>query len=158
MMFPLELQRAMLNSEVFYVPDFYDLGVTIEDAEEDALYARSVDNIKLYDHGFCSRTPYLTNEKVQDFCKIIGDTIKDSRVDAHFYCAYDREFIGFGKHSDETDILYIQCVGETEWEVDSLKYKLKEKDAIFFPAHSVHEVISLTEPRLGCSFGFLVNE
>lgn len=157
-MFPLELQRAMLTSEVLYLPDFYDLGVTIEEAEEDAVYARSVDNIRVYDHGFCSHTAYLTNEKIKNFCSIIASQIYDKRVDAHFYCAYDRKFIGFGKHSDETDILYIQCVGETEWEVDGLKYKLNERDAIFFPRGSTHEVVSLSEPRLGCSFGFLVNK
>lgn len=154
MNFSLDLQTAIRNEEVIYLPNFYDLSITLEDAEADAQYARSVDNIKLYDHGYCSQTAYITTESVKRFCAQIMSATHSPHCDAHFYVAYDTDFVGFGAHSDETDILYIQCVGSTVWEIDGMKYKLSENDAIYFPANTIHEVVTLTEPRVGCSFGF----
>jgi len=154
-MFSLELQNAIRNEEVIYLPNFYDLNITLEDAEADAEYARSVDNIKLYEHGYyCSQTAYITTNEVKRFCQILSNETGSLACDAHFFVAYDTDCVGFGTHSDETDILNIQCVGSTVWEIDGMKYKLTENDAIYFPANTLHEVRSLTEPRVGCSFGF----
>jgi mannose-6-phosphate isomerase-like protein (cupin superfamily) len=153
-MFSLELQNAIRNEEVIYLPNFYDLNITLEDAERDAEYARSVNNIKLYDHGYCSHTAYITTNEVKRFCQILSNETGSHSCDAHFFVTYDVDCEGFGAHSDGTDILFIQCVGATVWEIDGMKYKLTENDGIYFPANTIHEVRSLTEPRVGCSFGF----
>lgn len=58
-------------------------------------------------------------------------------------------------HHDETDNLYLQCVGEVTWVVNNISYKIKPGDAIFVPAFTEHIVHFDVVPRMALIMNFL---
>lgn len=58
-------------------------------------------------------------------------------------------------HNDETDNLYLQCVGEVTWVVNNIEYKIKPGDAIFVPAFTDHIVHFDVVPRMALIMNFL---
>jgi hypothetical protein len=66
------------------------------------------------------------------------------------------------KHTDPVDVFYMQSIGRVIWEITKddgtvTQYVLEPGDAIFVPAFTWHEIISL-EPRAALSFMFFRDE
>lgn len=64
------------------------------------------------------------------------------------------------RHSDQVNVLYVQCIGTVRWEVwpDEIQesYILEPGDAIFVPLKTYHEVTSITS-RVGLTFAVDLN-
>ena len=75
---------------------------------------------------------------------------------AHAYVSLSKESKTFGKHKDESDVWYWQCIGSTQWKIfefnENISYILEPGDIIYIPRGIFHDVIPLS-PRVGISFG-----
>jgi len=74
---------------------------------------------------------------------------------AHLYVSFSEKSSTFGKHKDNVDVWYWQCIGNTRWTVYDDKtyiYDLTPGDMIYVPREMYHSTQPLT-PRAGISFG-----
>jgi len=75
-------------------------------------------------------------------------------ADAHMYMGLTAKSESIGKHHDDCEVIFWQCIGQTEWTVDdNSTYILSPGDCLYIPKGMMHEVKSLS-PRMGISFGF----
>ena len=74
-------------------------------------------------------------------------------ADAHMYMGLTAKSESIGKHHDDCEVIFWQCIGRTEWDVDNTTYILEPGDCLYIPKGMMHEVKSLS-PRMGISFGF----
>lgn len=95
--------------------------------------------------------------KVNDVCKeidIIENRIDNNKPsDAHMYLSLTTQYDGFGPHHDDCEVIFWQCIGKTQWDVEDTKYILSPGDCLYIPQGVVHGVTTLS-PRMGISFGF----
>lgn len=70
--------------------------------------------------------------------------------DAHLYMNISLLGDTYGKHSDDRDVWYWQCQGQTRWSVDENEYVLDPGDLIYIEQGTPHEVVPLSV-RLGIS-------
>tara|TARA_B110000305_G_C19244443_1_gene541588 strand:- start:393 stop:887 length:495 start_codon:yes stop_codon:yes gene_type:complete len=110
--------------------------------------------------------PYLTivTHTAHDDIDIIKDIIKDINVleeranvdrivEGHMYIGLTQFGGNLGPHSDDCEVLFWQCIGQTQWSVNDSIYVLNPGDCIYVPQGMQHDVKSLS-PRMGISFGF----
>jgi hypothetical protein len=75
---------------------------------------------------------------------------------SHMYISLSKESKTFGRHKDNSDVWFLQCIGKTEWKIfdrDKIySYILDPGDFLFVPKYMYHETIPLS-PRMGISFG-----
>lgn len=74
---------------------------------------------------------------------------------AHLYVSLSKNSSTFGKHKDNVDVWYWQCLGITRWTVYDEKeyvYDLSPGDMIYVPREMYHSTEPIT-PRAGVSFG-----
>ena len=74
-------------------------------------------------------------------------------VEGHMYKGLTAMSESFGPHSDDCEVVFWQCLGQTQWTVDDSVYTLSPGDCIYVPRGITHDVKSLS-PRMGISFGF----
>ena len=104
-----------------------------------------------------SHTAHNHIDKVKEVCKEI-ETL-DNRVDntkpadGHMYMGLTAKSESFGPHSDDCEVIFWQCIGQTQWTVNNNIYTLSPGDCIYIPCGTEHDVKSLS-PRMGISFGF----
>jgi quercetin dioxygenase-like cupin family protein len=134
-------------------------------------------------HNFYLDHVQLIESKVRHLVKKIQDvhpkkrittattiaTLDDPAVDEHYEKIKDiiyKHYISVNDfalkahhepnlHNDETDNLYLQCVGEVTWTVHGIEYKIKPGDAIFVPAFTDHIVRFDVVPRMALIVNFL---
>ena len=97
-------------------------------------------------------------EKVKSVCneieKLNNRSANVDIADAHMYMGLTAKSESIGKHHDDCEVIFWQCIGKTEWTVDeNNKYILSPGDCLYIPKGMMHEVKSLS-PRMGISFGF----
>jgi len=94
--------------------------------------------------------------------RYVGDLLEEYKkldtlpATAHCYISFLEIADSFGRHNDDSDVLYWQIQGSTRWTIedgnDTSIYELKPNDFVYVPKSMYHEVIPLT-PRVGVSFG-----
>lgn len=99
-------------------------------------------------HGLSTHSAHLSLPRVKKLCDALGT------VDAHLYVAFCREYPSLGVHSDNIDVLFMQSIGETTWDVEGKQYYLGAGDAIYVPKGTQHKVTS-HGARVGVSMGIL---
>lgn len=75
---------------------------------------------------------------------------------AHIYISLLSFSNTLGRHKDDTDVFFIQALGQTKWIIEEEKlheYILNPGDMIFIPKEHWHTPIPLS-PRVGISIGF----
>lgn len=85
----------------------------------------------------------------------IIDKNPSQKYSAHAYISFSAESKTFGKHKDQSDVWFWQCIGNTKWIVYDTEinvYTLSPGDIIYIPREMYHDTIPLS-PRLGISFG-----
>jgi mannose-6-phosphate isomerase-like protein (cupin superfamily) len=95
-------------------------------------------------------------EEVDFILKEIENNNPNNSYSAHVYISLSKESKTFGKHKDESDVWYWQCIGSTQWKIfefnETISYILEPGDIIYVPRGIFHDVIPLS-PRVGISFG-----
>jgi mannose-6-phosphate isomerase-like protein (cupin superfamily) len=80
----------------------------------------------------------------------------ESQCTAHIYISLLSISNTFGWHNDDTDVFYVQALGNTSWQVKHDKeesFLLEPGDLIYVPKQMMHNTIPET-PRVGISIGF----
>jgi mannose-6-phosphate isomerase-like protein (cupin superfamily) len=95
-------------------------------------------------------------EEVDFILKEIENNNPNNSYSAHIYISLSKESKTFGKHKDESDVWYWQCIGSTQWEIfqfnKTISYILEPGDIIYVPKGIFHDVTPLSS-RVGISFG-----
>lgn len=81
---------------------------------------------------------------------------ENSMCTAHIYISLLSSSKTLGRHKDDTDVFFIQALGQTKWIIEEdgkHEYILNPSDMIFIPKEHWHTPISLS-PRVGISIGF----
>ena len=95
-------------------------------------------------------------EEVNFILKKIKNNNPNNSYSAHAYISLSKESKTFGKHKDESDVWYWQCIGSTQWKIfesnETISYILEPGDIIYVPRGIFHDIIPLS-PRVGISFG-----
>jgi len=95
-------------------------------------------------------------EEVDFILNEIKNNNPNNSYSAHVYISLSKESKTFGKHKDESDVWYWQCIGSTQWKIfefnKTISYTLEPGDIIYVPKGIFHDVIPLS-PRVGISFG-----
>ena len=104
-----------------------------------------------------SHTAHLHIDKVKNICNYLK-TLKNRNdinytVEGHMYMGLTAMSESFGPHSDNCEVIFWQCIGQTQWTVNNKVYILSPGDCIYVPLGVEHDVKSLS-PRMGISFGF----
>lgn len=107
--------------------------------------------------GLIAKNGHLI-DKVDVLRKKIHSTRPEESVcTAHLFISLTKFSQTFGRHSDTTDVYYIQALGETEWEIEEnnnkYNYILSAGDMIYIPKHLYHTPTPLG-PRVGISVAF----
>jgi mannose-6-phosphate isomerase class I len=124
--------------------------------EEQSELFDPVGYVKFYDKltMMISQVHYSNLKEVQKVKDIISDSRITIRAAAAAVSLTNCEKTT-RKHADPVNVLHIQCIGQTTWEVWPNEiyqsYSLNPGDAIFVPSKTYHEVTSLT-PRTGLTF------
>ena len=104
-----------------------------------------------------THTAHLHIDKVQVVCehlKNLKNRINTQYpVEGHMYMGLTAMSESFGPHSDDCEVMFWQCIGQTQWTVNNKVYVLSPGDCIYVPQGMEHDVKSLS-PRMGISFGF----
>lgn len=105
-----------------------------------------------------THTAHYHLDKVKTICneieKLENRNANVDIADAHMYMGLTAKSESIGKHHDDCEVIFWQCIGQTEWTVgENDKYILCPGDCIYIPKGTMHEVKSLS-PRMGVSFGF----
>jgi ribosomal protein L16 Arg81 hydroxylase len=73
---------------------------------------------------------------------------------AHLYISLLTISETFGWHKDDTDVFFVQALGQTKWQIEGdLEYILSPGDMLFVSKNLMHNTIPLS-PRVGISIGF----
>lgn len=73
---------------------------------------------------------------------------------AHLYISLLTISETFGWHKDETDVFFVQAIGQTKWQIEGgLEFILSPGDMLFVAKNLMHNTIPLS-PRVGISIGF----
>lgn len=114
-------------------------------------YQYSLDNqlpiIQDTPYGLITHSADLSLPRVKKMCESIG------AEDAQLYVAFCREYPSLGPHRDTMDVLFVQSIGQTTWEIEDESYYLSTGDAIYVPKGKEHKVIS-HGARVGVSMEF----
>jgi mannose-6-phosphate isomerase-like protein (cupin superfamily) len=113
-------------------------------------YQYNIDNdrpIAVQQHGMVSYFTDFAVPRIGEICDEVGVR------EAHLYVAFHKDYPSLGKHHDQADVLFLQCIGSTVWSVQNKTYRLKPGDAIFVPRLVDHHVKSMGA-RVGVSFTF----
>lgn len=127
----------------------------------------------------CLNFNFINNEEIQvsenfglvlrntNNIKIIQDNLKkyselDSSLEcsAHLYVSLTEESKTFGWHCDDSDVLFWQVIGYTDFKIEQNgvhNYKLVPNDLLYIPKKIYHNTNPLT-PRVGVSFGLKCNK
>ena len=93
---------------------------------------------------------------VLDEIKKNNNNVSQTFFSAHMYISLSKESETFGKHKDDSDVWFWQCIGKTKWEVFESNnihtYTLEPGDFIYISRNTFHKVTPLS-PRVGISFG-----
>ena len=95
-------------------------------------------------------------EGVEFILNEIKNNNPNNNYSSHVYISLSKKSKTFGKHKDESDVWYWQCIGSTQWKIfefnENISYILEPGDIIYIPRGIFHDVIPLS-PRVGISFG-----
>ena len=105
----------------------------------------------LRDHDY--RTPNIENalKEAQD-SNIVPNS--NSIDDMQFYCSLSSESLAGSMHSDQEDVLLIQCKGLIKYQFDRESVTLSPGDALFIPRLLSHKAVVL-EPRITMSLSWM---
>lgn len=102
------------------------------------------------------------NKKINGISEKLEKVFK-CPVDCHIYFSLNKNVENFGKHKDTAHNYIVICEGKLNIKIyinDKIMEKTCSKgDTVFIPAGLYHNITSLTDKRLSCSFPvFLENE
>ena len=154
-----QLDYARSNNKELFIPDVLPNTVTWDEAFDYFTKVVIEESPIRFGNFFTiiSHTAHLHIDKVKEICKEIE--ILSNRVDAtkpadgHMYMGLTAKSESFGPHSDDCEVLFWQCIGQTQWTINENIYTLSPGDCVYVPQGTLHEVKSLS-PRMGISFGF----
>lgn len=93
---------------------------------------------------------------VKNFLTAYNNLYPSCRSSAHIYISLKSDAKTYGRHNDDSDVLFWQIQGKSRWIVEQneiqSEYVLDRNDAIYIPKRIYHEVIPLGA-RAGISFG-----
>ena len=88
--------------------------------------------------------------------KIKNNNMTCENLSAHMYISLSQRSKTFGKHKDDSDVWFWQCIGKTKWEIFEsdiiYSYILEPGDFIYVPKNIFHKTTPLSS-RVGISFG-----
>ena len=105
------------------------------------------------------RCPAPTFVLMNDFYpNTIGDIFnkvekKEGIRNLHVYTSLGFSAPTYGKHNDDIDVLLVQSIGSTEYDIECDHYTLAPGDGMFIPAGVYHDPIVI-EPRVTLSFAW----
>lgn len=136
------------RTKVQFFPKWNPLTLTWDDVWTD--YQYNIDNqrpIAVQQHGMVSYFTDYALPRVGEVCDEVG------ALEVHTYVAFHKDYPSLGKHHDQSDVLFLQCIGSTVWEVQNKTYNLTPGDAIYVPRLVEHQAKSMGA-RVGVSFTF----
>jgi mannose-6-phosphate isomerase-like protein (cupin superfamily) len=105
--------------------------------------------------GFVTHNAELIPQ-VGDILKYINTLDTNVPSSAHCYFSLTDRASTFGRHRDPSDVFFWQCIGQTQWTVESktgvVIYTLEPNDLLYVPRGMWHNTKPIT-PRAGISFG-----
>jgi len=78
---------------------------------------------------------------------------KEGIRNLHVYTSLGNSALTYGKHNDDVDVLLVQSIGSTLYDIEGEEYTLASGDGMFIPAGVYHDPIVI-EPRVTLSFAW----
>jgi|CryBogDrversion2_4_1035264.scaffolds.fasta_scaffold03564_2 uncharacterized protein (TIGR02466 family) len=123
-------------------------------------WSDAIENINKCKHNsrYLDNLAIITNNaSTMPFSNVIIDIMKtvSDNVTAHCYISLLETSRTFGKHCDNSDVLFLMCEGLLEfsvWDPSEIKYTMERGDILFIPRGMWHLTKPLS-PRFGISYG-----